>query len=226
MAAQMKHVQAIEIYRWRTPEQVSSSPMRRRSFKFLSAVAIFLSLATVAQWVRGRYGGDVLRWGEQDSTRATYVVFAYDQWGLGTTSVPDLGLQYQHIADPSESTERHAFFSTSGFAYFRSKTPMKIGIWSWPIRNEFVGVEVSRALPSALPGNPFGGRLANPGDFMIKVDYRTTLIALLSLPAAYFVARRVRSKSATGCCASCGYDLRASPDRCPECGTTVGGKGI
>lgn len=49
------------------------------------------------------------------------------------------------------------------------------------------------------------------------------LTLIISAPVAVimFRYRRSQRRIVVGACARCGYDLRASSDRCPECGAEV-----
>ena len=73
------------------------------------------------------------------------------------------------------------------------------------------------------PGVTYVG--ATPYPFTVHVRYVLVpwwWLVAASLPApAVAAARRFarRRRVTAGRCVTCGYDLRASPDRCPECGT-------
>ena len=72
------------------------------------------------------------------------------------------------------------------------------------------------------PDKNFGlpGRLSVPL-WMPSIAFGLTLLACRPL---HFHRRRKRKK--LGLCLKCGYDLRASKDRCPECGEEFGSTGV
>lgn len=56
-----------------------------------------------------------------------------------------------------------------------------------------------------------------------NIGYWKLALASLVLPGrwAQLRLRRRRQRLLAGRCLTCGYDLRASTDRCPECGTPI-----
>jgi hypothetical protein len=56
---------------------------------------------------------------------------------------------------------------------------------------------------------------------LIAIPFWFLLLAAGSFPAYWiFWSRRQRLRAKEGRCQKCGYDLRATPERCPECGLT------
>jgi len=68
----------------------------------------------------------------------------------------------------------------------------------------------------------FAERGTNGADWMAVVPlwFPAALTAILPGCLLYRL-RRARRRAAKGLCQRCGYDLRSSPERCPECGSPV-----
>ena len=139
----------------------------------------------------------------------------------------------EHMDLPSTKW-RWSFGDQSGFKYYTQSEREEIGenwfndaalisndhpVWS----ARWLPIEVARGEPEVyLSETPpfFDG-------WQVSVSCWAVLLLTWLLPAPgllswSLVHRRVRRRRRLGLCLNCGYDLRATPDRCPECETVTG----
>lgn len=85
-------------------------------------------------------------------------------------------------------------------------------------RLEYVNIEVQYSLTEVAPTVvEAAGFAIYSNEFNKTVRFPFWLITL-ALGALGLLAFRQTRRPRAGCCSTCGYDLRATPDRCPECG--------
>lgn len=107
------------------------------------------------------------------------------------------------------AADRGAF----GLAAFENKPNAFIYFNQWTF-GPSKGGDITDELTHKFAG--FGWE-SNRSDFAVIIPF-WFLTAALS-PAAWIAWRKRAGKWPAGSCICCGYDLRATPDHCPECGT-------
>jgi hypothetical protein len=188
--------------------------MRRKLFEVAAAVSLALFLATCALFVLS-YSG-----------RPQVNHVGPDKRGL---IVSDGGVLFYHVG----LFTMVVTYDASGQLHGIPGRPL-------PWWHDSPGWHVKVGTFNLPSGNaaPGAGSLANyhyqagesPGTYMTSVvgSFRVRLawIVLVTgiLPAVWLKKNRrraARRRAARGLCPACGYDLRATPSRCPECGATT-----
>ncbi len=177
--------------------------------KIAALISLTLCIAITGLWARSFFVCDT--WiALRHHTRAIYGITSYrggiclgGQWRIFDPAEPQDRWQYQHQTGPLPQ----AYPTTERFLGIAGHERFGFG-WEYAGHFHFV--------TSAGFGKAVGIIIPHPA-----------VLAFLLLPTLISLSRWRQSslrryRRMNGLCTRCGYDLRACPDRCPECGHVPG----
>ena len=195
----------------------------RRPLRYLAGgAAIVLAIFTIVFWIRSYDRGYLLSYQSSDRTGRILTI----HWKR-------IGLWRGHIELTTESEQYHLdnTAAASHFRYWGLMEEKRDGFSFIPIPKELsmangvgdigtnrfgFGEDHERFLGNAIVPSYDKGGVSFPCWLMVFVLMLPLMLPMCRMLAG--ISCRTRRKR-LGLCTGCGYDLRATPNRCPECGT-------
>jgi hypothetical protein len=165
--------------------------VKRRRFDLLLAALLIPSVAISALWVRSYFREDSL------------LLFHSDHANLWAGS--NFGKLTIQIARPIPPITKIGTVSRRFFTQ-RSHASDRVS----GLRFHLLGFEFGNAILQKIGNTPIIGET--------RCIIPLYMLAILTFLIAMLIQSRRRRSPLPGFCPSCGYDLRATPNRCPECG--------
>ena len=188
--------------------------MKRRLLNLLTALSLLLCAAAAALWGRSYFAPDEASWTRHHVSADGYKRSDHDlishrgRLVLRVTS-QDFRPLPPGVAEPmADEYRRH----DRGLDLHRPNLspPFVMPTGGWWVRRGFSYHKFGGAMTPTIYNE----------QSQLTAPHGSLVAAAALLPAAYGAQRwRSRRRSRPGACATCGYDLRGTPDRCPECGT-------
>jgi hypothetical protein len=192
---------------------------RGRFFSLLAMLSLFVFLATVGLWVRGVFVTDYWcrsrtdKRGWYSAESRVYLLPGKVRFEAFRVYVPEVGF------GPDDESFHH-FRLRGGPSGFVAGSSRLHGFaeWEWGTWREVFRPPASIRTALSVLGRRFTGELR----ILVIPLYPAVLLSAV-LPVSWVVGRiRNLRRHQEGHCVICGYDLRATPGRCPECGRVVG----